>query len=281
VLLQTAVGLVESLAVEGARTRAPGPEAYSPDDQVSFPYHGLCVWHVGRDDVTADANCVKFITGGEGFRVSRPLDDGHAELLVTSPRGIFAEILDIRDGNLPHHGLFRRRSRPSDTPTQLLAMEGLSVLPHRTWSTLAAEEWVLTLLRRALLAPGAPVEPSPATRRTLARAKEYLASRFSSNISGAEVARAAGVSPLYLSSLFTRFEAAPLHRYLVRLRLARALVELPYTADLAALANELGFTHHSHFSAAFRRAFGITPSAFRTMTRRDAASVARTLRMDS
>ena len=55
----------------------------------------------------------------------------------------------------------------------------------------------------------------------------------------------------------------PVHRYLTQLRLARALVELPHADDLTALALSLGFSSHSQFSFAFRRAFGATPSRFR------------------
>jgi hypothetical protein len=40
-------------------------------------------------------------------------------------------------------------------------------------------------------------------------------------------------------------------------------VELPHANDLTALALDLGFSSHSHFAAAFRRAFRCTPSGFR------------------
>ena len=59
----------------------------------------------------------------------------------------------------------------------------------------------------------------------------------------------------------------------MELRLGRALVELPNATDLTTLAFDLGFSSHSHFAAAFRRAFGCTPSHFRESTRsRRAAS---------
>jgi len=45
------------------------------------------------------------------------------------------------------------------------------------------------------------------------------------------------------------------------------LAELPYTDDLTMLALDTGFSSHSHFTAAFRRAFGCTPSQFRMSTR--------------
>ena len=78
---------------------------------------------------------------------------------------------------------------------------------------------------------------------------------------------AAGASPAYLTDLFTRVEGISLHQYLTQLRLAHALVELPHTDDLTALALDLGFSSHSHFSYAFRRGFGCTPSQFRESTR--------------
>jgi AraC-like DNA-binding protein len=55
----------------------------------------------------------------------------------------------------------------------------------------------------------------------------------------------------------------PLYRYHLRLRLARALDLIADREDFAALALDLGFSSHSHFSAAFRQAYGCTPSEFR------------------
>ena len=48
--------------------------------------------------------------------------------------------------------------------------------------------------------------------------------------------------------------------YLLRLRLAAALHRIAEgERNLARLAVELGFSHHSHFSARFRSVFGCTP----------------------
>lgn len=60
------------------------------------------------------------------------------------------------------------------------------------------------------------------------------------------------------ATVFRVVEGRPLHKYLVQLRLARALVEVPHADDLTALACELGFSNHSHFTAVFRRTFGCT-----------------------
>ncbi len=78
--------------------------------------------------------------------------------------------------------------------------------------------------------------------------------------------RAVGASPAYVTDVFRRFEGISLRRYVTQLRLARALVELPYSTDITSLALDLGLSSHSHFTLAFRRAFGCTPSEFRRIT---------------
>ena len=63
--------------------------------------------------------------------------------------------------------------------------------------------------------------------------------------------------------MFQQVEGLPLYRYQLRLRLARALDLLADDPDLTNLALDLGFSSHSHFSTAFRQAYGRSPSSFR------------------
>jgi AraC family transcriptional regulator len=79
----------------------------------------------------------------------------------------------------------------------------------------------------------------------------------------AEVAAEVGVSPVYLTQSFRDVEGVPLYRYQLRLRLARALDLLRDIGDLTELGLHLGFSSHSHFTEAFRQAYGRTPSEFR------------------
>jgi AraC-like DNA-binding protein len=79
----------------------------------------------------------------------------------------------------------------------------------------------------------------------------------------ADVATEVRVSPVYLTQVFQQVEGIPLYRYQLRLRLARALDLLAHYDDLTALSLDLGFSSHSHFSAAFRQAYGYSPSEFR------------------
>jgi AraC-like DNA-binding protein len=63
--------------------------------------------------------------------------------------------------------------------------------------------------------------------------------------------------------VFQQVEGVPLYRYQLRLRLARALDLLEQYDDLTALSLELGFSSHSHFTAAFHEMYGRSPARFR------------------
>ena len=265
-LLNVSVGLVEDLSREGVRTDA-GPEGFCADFQICLPYRGLFVWHVGDDEVVGDPNQIVFVRGGEAFRMRAPSSHGYSELIITPDRDVLAEMAHENGRPLADHPLFVRRTWRAQPRLQSLrarVRHWAMTAPHL--DILQAEEAVLSLLRSALQQDGRRHVPNgPTTARLIRRAKEFLLSELSSRILLRDIARAAGASPAYLSALFTRVEGVSLHRYLTQLRLARALVELPHAADLTAIALDCGFSSHSHFTFAFRRAFGCTPSQFREM----------------
>jgi AraC family transcriptional regulator len=110
----------------------------------------------------------------------------------------------------------------------------------------------------------------PVSSRTLdviRHTKRFLEAHQADRILLRDIARAVGLSPAYLTDIFRRCEGLPLHRYLTRLRLERARQELWHADDLTALALEVGFSSHSHFTAAFRKLFGCTPSQYRERMR--------------
>jgi len=264
-LLRSRLALVENLRCQGERPTI-SPEGYSAEFQVCLPYRGLFVWHVGGDDVVSDANQVLFVSGGEAFRLSEPLPGGYGELIITPALELLADVVQTTAERLPRHPLFRRRSRRADQGLQVLRARFLHYASRGDGDDLAAEELMVALLRAALAGPARAPEPSPATRRLIGRTKEFVEAHLSDPIRLRDVAHAVGASPAYLTDVFRRFEGLPLHQYVLQARLSRALVELPHADDLTTLALDLGFSSHSHFAAAFRRAFHSTPSAFRAST---------------
>jgi AraC-like DNA-binding protein len=86
---------------------------------------------------------------------------------------------------------------------------------------------------------------------------------FTQNVRLADIAAAAGVSVFHLCRTFKALSGWTLHQYRNQLRLHTSLELLADTHDILAVAVALGYSGHSHFTAAFRRAFGVTPSEWR------------------
>jgi len=242
------------------------PEGFCETYQICLPYRGLGVWHVGNDDVIADANQVLFVRGGESYRMSGPMAGGYAELIITPTIELLTEIVGTGESRLFDHPLFRNRCRLASALLQSFRTQFLH------WADTAsegfeAEELVIALLRAATPQGAETRRCTVTTARLIKRTKYYLEEHLADQIRLADIGRAVGASPAYLTATFRRVEGLSLHQYLNQLRLARALAELPHTDDLTALALDTGFSSHSHFTAAFRRAFGCTPSQFRLATR--------------
>lgn len=79
-----------------------------------------------------------------------------------------------------------------------------------------------------------------------------------------ELAAEVGVSPYHLHRRFRAATGWTAHAYRDHLRLREGLARvLDGEPDLSALAFDLGYASHSHFTTRFRRAFGATPSQVR------------------
>lgn len=243
-------------------------EDYSADFQIAFPFRGAFTWHVAGEVVVGDPNQVLFVRGGEPFRIGQLRPQGFAELIITPHVETMRDAAETVGFELERHPLFAARTCRVPPHLQRLCADMLHRSQDEDFTELQASEMLVRLVTDALrLSPPVRVHP-PQTRRLIRRAKYLLDANFRQRLQLSDVACAVGASPAYLTDVFRRFEGVPLHAYLTQLRLGRALVELPHMDDLTALALDLGFSSHSHFTLAFRRFFGCTPSEFRRSTRR-------------
>jgi AraC-like DNA-binding protein len=266
-LLQTrSVKLLDVLC--RGECRRESAEEYSRTTHLVFPYRGVYVRHLGSDDAVAEANQVLFFNRAEGYRVSHPVEGGDASLSLSIADGLLHELVpkeQLREGD---ELAFRRQRLRIDPRAQALVALLRHGLSRRAVEILEAETLVLTLVRRAVgertsHAAGA----SPGRRKLVDRAKLVLAADLARRWTLAEIAAEVGVSPVYLTQAFQQVEAMPLYRYQLRLRLARALDLLGRYDNLTALSLDLGFSSHSHFSSAFRQAYGRTPAEFQRSAR--------------
>jgi AraC family transcriptional regulator len=237
------------LAETGSLPAHRGRRGFSPDSQVAFFLHGVLRWKTGRQQAVVDANAALLVHGGEEFSEEHPVAGvGHASLIVTPGSALMDE-------------LFRgRRPTGLTRPVSPKTMLGLhTAIADSCADPQSREEQVLRLL---IDVAETSTQAGAAHTRRVERAKQLLHAS-DHRWSLAAIAREVGVSPTYLTQQFSRSEGMPFHRYQSRLRLARALAELPRCSDLTRLALDLGFSSHSHFAASFRAMVGVSPSRFR------------------
>lgn len=93
----------------------------------------------------------------------------------------------------------------------------------------------------------------------LGRLKDYIVEHLDEPIEVATLAALTGRSPFHFSRVFTRSVGMTPHRYVVRLRLQRA-VELVREGrfSLADIATRTGFADQSHLSRWVRRVHGVS-----------------------
>lgn len=232
--------------------------------QLVFPYRGLYLRHVGQDQAVADANHVLFFNAHEGYQVSHPLNGGDACLSLHLDQALLAELAPKPLLQTQEDVAFRAQSLRIDARAQALVALLRHSLENGSIEPLEAEALVLTMIARSL-GPRTSRQPTSthARRRLADRVKVLLASDLSRRWTLAEIGKDIGSSPVYLTQVFRQVEGVPLYRYQLQLRLARSLDLIQHHDDLAALALELGFSSHSHFTSAFRQAYGRSPAEFR------------------
>jgi len=257
-------GLVDVRQVKCRGTcRHPSDEECSGHTQLVFPFRGVYLRHVGGDQAVADANHVLFFNRGEGYRVSHPNAGGDTSLVVSIPEAMLAELTPKALRNPGDELTFNLQHLRIDARAQALVMLLRHSLEQKSIESLEAEGLSLTLVSRAIGPRTARASGATYARRRLVdRVKVLLASDLSRRWTLAQIAAEIGGSPVYLTQAFQQVEGLPLYRYQLRLRLARALDLIAEREDLSELAQDVGFSSHSHFTAAFRQAYGMTPSEF-------------------
>ena len=256
----------------------PGEDEQADSNQIVLMRHGAFSKHFGKRSLTADVNQAVFFSKESTYRVSHPTDRGdRGTIFAASPR-ILNDIIRELDPTVDEHPerpfpfvigpcdveIFWRH-RELVRKLEVAEAEPLEPL----WADVTALQLMADVLEAAYIRHDLPRTPRRSGTKSdhadrAEAAKTYLASRISESISLDDVARAVYVSPFHLSRIFQKHTGVPVHRYLTQLRLRASLERLADGADdLTALALELGFSSHSHFTDTFRKEFGVTPSEVR------------------
>ena len=102
------------------------------------------------------------------------------------------------------------------------------------------------------------------TDRQIVLAARFINDHYMEPISAADIASAAGFSPNYLSKRFREAAGIGVHEYLMFVRLQHAALDLVSTSDsITEIALRTGFSDSNYFKDAFKKKYGMTPSAYR------------------
>lgn len=231
---------------------------------LAVPGPGVEIRMAGRPAVVAHPGCVMLYNPGQVYARRRLDARGDACIYLGVAPGLLRAALVERDPAAADRDDLFTAPRAPLAPADYLSLARFA--RARPPERLAADEAVVALLHRALagVAP-APARPPSEAHRALALALERrLVARCFADDDLAALAGAAGASPYHAARVFRACTGTSLHAYRNHIRLCAALARLTDPRrDLAELALELGYSSHSHFTTAFRRAFGCPPSALR------------------
>ncbi len=176
-----------------------------------------------------------------------------AEAMGVAPdRVVIPPCLHLRDPRIEHIGWAVKAELEATEPLGRLYGDCLGV-------ALASH------LLRAYAPAAASRADGRLPRRRLARVLDFVRDNIASDLSLAELASVAGVSPSHFKTLFKQSVGMPVHRYVIHRRVEYAAELLAGShAPLADVALQAGFANQSHMARSIRRALGVTPARLRS-----------------
>ena len=252
-----------------------------------FPRNAVWIEHEGSKPFVADSTLVPLYNAGHPYKRRRIDNEGDRtdwfsvdtpvlrEMLVShgSPAGDADRRLFHFDFSRVDSGTFLRQRRViqhvqrDDPPDPLFV-----------------EESVIAILDQVLagISGQSPMGVKPQHRDLAEQACAYLNLTFARRDGLGALAGALQTSVFHLCRVFREHSGLTIHRYRSLLRLRKSLELLGETRDdILTTAIALGYSGHSHFTAAFHRAFGLRPSEFRTLSQRRRRALTESFRARS
>ena len=234
-----------------------------------FPRTAVAIQREHERAFVANPNVVTFYNRGDQFRRSPISADGDRADWFSLRRDLAREVVAGFDPYAADREAPFARSYAASDPRVYLLQRRLhnAVVRRPAADPLAVEETVVLLLQRVL--EGAARRPAAAAARAEARhleladaARRFISTHFTRPLTLADIAARLDVSVFHLCRVFQRVTGRTLHEYRNQLRLRWSLEQIlarpPHS--LVDCALDAGFSSHSHWGAAFRTAFGETPT---------------------
>ena len=221
-----------------------------------------------RDRRWSDKGCSSLVPAGEPTNrlFKGPADFVAIHIAPTVVNEVAAEIFDVDPACVR---LVESLSVPDETLERfgrlLLAEAEAGSAGTRLFADTVTRALALHLLRTySTEAQRMPVSPGAMVGWRLRRATEYMQGNLAENLSLAQLAAVAGLSPSHFARAFRAAIGEPPHRYLIRLRMERARILLEHTRlPIIEVGLRCGFAQTAHFATMFRKTTGLTPRAYR------------------
>ena len=222
---------------------------------VVFPRTSTVIRHAGGSPFTATPNCATLYNQNQEYTRRRVSSEDASDWIVLAD-DILRDLTQSEEQRP-----FRSTHAAIDSRTymrQRRLFEAASA-----GDSLHVDEEAIAIVARVVSSRQAR-SVSKGMRDKVETVKRMLAAMPSRRFALRELSAAVDCSPFHLCRGFRDVTGMSITGYQHALRLRAALELLRDTnSDLSDIALSLGFAGHSHFSALFRRHFGITPSHFR------------------
>jgi AraC family transcriptional regulator len=227
-----------------------------------FPRTAVEIRHEHERAFVANPNVVTFYNKGQEYRRGAVSADGdRCDWFAVDPAiaGDVVRAFDPDVDNRPERP-FRLTRGISDERTYLAQRE----LFENPGDELAVEERVVQILESVLRLTYAQAPRTPqVSRDAIEHVERLLSASWDRPLRLRDIAAEAGLSVYHLCRTFRKATGQSLHGYRSALRLRHALEAIRAGERLVDVALNAGFSSHSHFTAAFRAAYGKTPASLR------------------
>lgn len=230
-----------------------------------FPRTAVGIEHEHEPPFAANPNVITFYNQGQRYLRHAVSERGDR----CDWFGIERQV--VRDAVNAFHPGDRENPFPwtkanSDPKTYLQQRRIFEAARTASLPVLAIEEQVIRLLEDAI--PKDRVQAfaqfSRRSRELVYEVESLLGARLDQSLRLAEIAAHTGASVFHLCRTFRALTGRPIHAYLTQLRVREGLERVCGRDSISAVAMDLGFTHHSHFTSSFHREFSATPSMIRS-----------------
>lgn len=236
------------------------------NDIFVFPRSSVRIRHAGGPAFVADQTVTTVYNRGQMYDRRAIAEEGDRSDWFAVPRAVAYEAV-LANGLEPGaQGPFSFPLAPVSDETYLRQRRLFRGVQQGMWPR-GVDEEAFALLDE-VVAGARKKRPRPSggseSREIGDEVRALISARFDEDWPLARLAAHFGVSAFRLCRAFRKATGSTIHRYLLTLRLRAALDRLEHPGnDITTVAFDLGFSSHSHFSAAFGRSFREAPSVCR------------------